>query len=227
MQVNSRKHILVVAAHPDDEALGCGGTLARHASEGDAVYAMFMTGGVGARRLKESRFERRKLADKAARILGMKESAYHNFPDNAMDCMPLLDVVQVIEKAVRILKPYIIYTHHAGDLNVDHGVTARAVMVSCRPLPGSSVEAIYGFEVLSSTEWAGPAAEDAFCPAHFVNIEKDFTVKMKALKAYASEMRDFPHARSYEAVEALATLRGTQIGVKKAEAFGVIRTVRK
>jgi LmbE family N-acetylglucosaminyl deacetylase len=227
MQTNRKKRILVVAAHPDDEVLGCGGTLARHAGEGDAVYALFMTDGVGARGSKDGRSERQELAAKASKVLGMKQTSYHNFPDNAMDCMPLLDVVKVIEKAVHTLKPHIIYTHHAGDLNVDHGVTARAVLASCRPLPDSSVEAIYGFEVLSSTEWAGPAPEGAFCPAHFVSIEKEFGAKMKALRAYAAEMREFPHARSYEAVEALTTLRGTQVGVKKAEAFSVMRTIRK
>jgi LmbE family N-acetylglucosaminyl deacetylase len=144
-----------------------------------------------------------------------------------MDAVPLLDVAKVVEQAVRRIRPQIIYTHHEGDLNVDHGVTARAVLTACRPLAASPVEAIYGFEILSSTEWAGPAAAHAFLPAHFVNIEREFRTKIKALAAYRREMRDFPHPRSAQAVEALAVWRGAQAGVKKAEAFSVVRTIRK
>ena len=220
------KRILAVAAHPDDEALGCGGTLARHAREGDEVYALFMTDGVGARGAGGAT-GRRKAAQEAAKALGIKKCVFNRFPDNAMDGMPLLDVVKAVEKTIRQVAPHIIYTHHGGDLNIDHAVTARAVLTACRPLPGAGVEAIYGFEVLSSTEWAGPAPGNAFCPAHFVDIDTDFAAKRKAVNAYSPEMRPFPHPRSPEAIAALAVLRGAQAGMKKAEAFTVIRTARK
>ncbi len=219
-----KKRVLVVAAHPDDEALGCGGTLARHAREKDEVYALFMTDGVGARGGSKGAKERAKAAAKAAKFMGLRDFMIGVFPDNSMDCAPFLEVVQFVEAAMREIKPQVIYTHHAGDLNIDHVLTSRAVLTACRPLPGSKIEAIYGFEVLSSTEWAGPAQDRAFCPAHFVNIEKDFSAKVKALKAYQVEMRDFPHPRSPQVIEALAVLRGSQAGFKKAEAFTVLRT---
>lgn len=222
-----KKRVLVIAAHSDDEALGCGGTLARHAREKDDVYALFMTDGVGARGDTKGAKARADAAHKAAKALGIKDIMMGSFPDNAMDCVPLLEIVQFVESAIRDIKPHVIYTHHAGDLNIDHVLTSRAVLTACRPLPGSKVEAIYGFEVLSSTEWAGPAAANAFCPAHFVNIEEDYAAKVKALKAYQMEMRTFPHPRSPQVVEALAVLRGSQAGVKRAEAFTVLRTITR
>lgn len=222
-----RERVLVIAAHPDDEALGCGGTIARHADSGDDVYALFMTDGVGARGAKQDKSARRKACDQAAKILGVKKTFHENFPDNAMDTVSLLSITKSIEKIIKQINPSVIYTHHAGDLNIDHGITARAVMTACRPVPGSNIKSIYGFEILSSTEWAAPSAANTFLPAHFVNIEKYFPAKMKALTSYAMEMRPFPHARSYESVEALGALRGTQAGFKKAEAFSVLRTIKK
>jgi LmbE family N-acetylglucosaminyl deacetylase len=218
--------VLVIAAHPDDEALGCGGTIARHVREGDKVSAVFMTDGVGARGSSDGAKERGKAADMAASILGFHSVTYYGFADNQLDGVPLLEVTKAIEKAVDEVSPQIIYTHHSGDLNIDHVITQKAVLTACRPMPGNQIEAIYGFEVLSSTEWAGPEESVAFRPAHFVNIASDFETKMNALESYDEEMRDFPHSRSYEAVKALATYRGAQVGVAKAEAFSVIRTLK-
>jgi LmbE family N-acetylglucosaminyl deacetylase len=227
MMKTMHEKILVIAAHPDDEALGCGGTMARHADEGDQVYALFMTDGVGARGKKQDKSSRRKACDKAGKILGIKKTFHENFPDNAMDTVALLNVTKSIEKIIKQINPSIIYTHHAGDLNIDHSIVAIAVMTACRPVPESNIKSIFGFEVLSSTEWNAPCAAKAFIPSHFVNIEEYFPVKMKALQSYGIEMRPFPHARSYESVEALVTSRGTQVGLKKAEAFSVLRTIKK
>ena len=148
-------------------------------------------------------------------------------PLDAMDTVALLDIVKAIEKVMHKINPHIIYTHHSGDLNIDHVRTARAVLTACRPLPGANIEALYGFEVLSSTEWAGPSSGHAFCPNHFVDISDDFATKMKSIDAYRLEMRTFPHPRSNEAIEAQAILRGAQAGVHKAEAFTTIRTIQK
>lgn len=223
--MSGKTRVLVVAAHPDDEALGCGGTLARHVREGDEVSALFMTDGVGARG-QGGEAERNEAALQALEALGIAEAAFGNFPDNGMDGVPLLEIVKFVEEGVTNVKPQIVYTHHHGDLNIDHQLTHKAVLTACRPMPGADVEAIYGFEVLSSTEWTAQTPENVFMPAHYVDISQDFEVKTAALKAYDGEMQDFPHARSYEAVEALATLRGAQIGVEKAEAFSVIRSIR-
>jgi LmbE family N-acetylglucosaminyl deacetylase len=211
--------VLVVAAHPDDELLGCGGTIARHAREGAKVHVLFMTDGVGARGSSVGEAARRKSAEAALKILGAEAPVFLNFPDNAMDGVVLLDIVKKVEETVARVKPTIVYAHHGGDLNVDHQATHRATMTACRPLPGSSVRAIYGFEVLSSTEWS----LTPFQPARFAGI--DIELKLKALREYHQEMREAPHARSYEAVKALAVVRGASAGLPAAEAFSVLRLV--
>ena len=141
-----------------------------------------------------------------------------------MDTVALLDIAQIVEGLIEQTKPDVIYTHHGGDLNIDHTLTHRAVMTACRAMPGSKIKAIYGFEVLSSTEWASPDQDAPFRPAHHVDITDFMDAKMKALKCYDAEMRPFPHSRSYEAVEALATLRGAQAGLKRAESFTILRS---
>ena len=221
------KNILTIAAHPDDEALGVAGTLARHAADGDSVHIVFLADGEGARGSKENLSQRREAAQKATDVISAKSVIFGDFPDNRMDTIPLLEIAQYVEKIIADIKPDIIYTHHAGDLNIDHRITHQAVLTACRPLPDSKIQSIYGFEVLSSTEWAGADQSQAFCPTHHVDITDYFDQKQTALRCYDAEMRDFPHARSYEAVEALATLRGAQVGLKKAESFTTIRTVQR
>jgi LmbE family N-acetylglucosaminyl deacetylase len=221
------KTILVIAAHPDDEALGAGGTLARHSEEGDSVHITFLADGEGARGNKDNLAQRRDAAEKAGKAMGAKAVGCYDFPDNRMDTLSLLDVTQQVEKIIADINPDIIYTHHAGDLNIDHRLTHQAVLTACRPGSGDKLEAVYAFEVLSSTEWSGPAKDAAFCPNHFVDISKTFDKKQKALSCYSEEMRKFPHPRSPEAVEALAIYRGAQSGFQKAEAFEVIRTFKR
>lgn len=222
---NERDAVLVVAAHPDDEALGCGATMARHAVSGDVVDVVFMTDGVAARGARSGRLARRKAAEKAAAILGVRKPHFFDFGDNQMDAVPLLKVVKKLEGLLARLRPRIIYTHHGGDLNVDHQVTCRAALTACRPLPGASVRAIYGFETLSSTEWGVPSQDEVFRPTRYVAAAAQFEKKLAALRCYEMEMRKFPHARSFEAVESLGILRGAQAGLVKAEAFFVLREI--
>lgn len=146
--------ILIVAAHTDDEALGCGGTIARHVADGDMAHAVFMADGVSSRPgAARDNLERRMAAAKQAHeILGLRRVEYLGLPDNRMDSLPLLDVVQALEAVVQAIAPQVIYTHHHGDLNIDHRSTHQAVMTACRPLSGSTIREIYSFEVLSSTE---------------------------------------------------------------------------
>ena len=143
------KSVLVVAAHTDDEALGCGGTIAKHVAQGDAVYAVFLADGVTSRSnaSEQELDERNSAAKQAHKTLGIKQSFMLGFPDNRMDVLPLLDIVQELERVVLELRPEVVYTHHLGDLNVDHRVTHNATLTACRPLPGSSVREIYSFEV--------------------------------------------------------------------------------
>jgi len=223
----ANRRVLVCAAHPDDEALGCGGTMARHGQWGDEVHVMFLADGVASRSgdgrdVDAELDERRAAANAAATILGANAPIFVAYPDQRLDAIPLLDVTQSIERVMGELKPDIVYTHHAGDLNGDHRIVAQAVLTASRPFPGQPVAAIYGFEVLSSTEWAF-GAQEAFRPSRFVSISGTLPQKLRALEAYRAEMRDYPHPRSLEAVEALARYRGATVGEQAAEAFTVFR----
>ena len=219
--------VIVIAAHPDDEVLGCGGSLARHVAQGDSVYLLFLADGVTSRDSSADSSLRNQAATKAAQILGVNAPRFLDFPDNRLDTIPLLDVVQAVEEVINELAPEIIYTHHGGDLNIDHGITHKAVMTACRPIPGHSVKSIYGFEVLSSTEWGSPEQNMPFVPVHFVSIEDFLNDKLEALNCYSEEMRPFPNARSLESVEHLARLRGSQVGLRAVEAFTVLRQIEK
>jgi LmbE family N-acetylglucosaminyl deacetylase len=218
--------VLAVVAHPDDEVLGAGGTLARHAAQGDQVHLVFLTDGTGARGANQRVVARRAQAARtAASLLGAGEPSFFQFPDNRLDQIDLLDIIQAIEPAIAKLSPSTIYTHHPGDLNIDHVRCHRAVLTACRPMSSSSVRRIYGMEIPSSTEWSAPEAANAFLPTRFVDISATADTKRRALQAYAEEMRPFPHPRSTEAVAALATWRGASVGLKAAEAFTVIREI--
>jgi LmbE family N-acetylglucosaminyl deacetylase len=221
------KTVLVVAAHADDEALGCGGTIARHVEEGDAVHLVLMADGVHSRsESSETDLARRIEASKRAQsILGASSSQSLELPDNKMDSVPLLEIVQKLEPILAEIQPSVIYTHHHGDLNVDHRLTYAAVMTVCRPVPDLSVREIYGFEVLSSTEWSTQQTSP-FLPDYFVDITQQLRTKLDALEAYAEEMRKLPHSRSMSHAEVLAHHRGYSVGVDAAEAFEVYRIIR-
>lgn len=223
------KKVLILAAHADDEILGCGGTMAKHSDQGDEVSVLFLTNGVGAR--GEGDFSsqnidfRDQAAEKALAIVGAKLLDRLDFPDNAIDSVPRIKVIRAVENVISIYRPDIIYTHHAGDLNVDHRRALEAVMTACRPQPGSLVSKIYSFEVASSSGWQGETLFNPFVPNHYVEITEQLDRKMKALRAYEEEMRVFPHARSIEALQHLARWRGSQVGVAAAEAFVVERQI--
>jgi LmbE family N-acetylglucosaminyl deacetylase len=229
----SGTHVLIVAAHPDDEALGCGGAIARHVAENERVNILFLAEGGTARypsadlNAAISDIEaREEAARKAAKVLGAQLPVFIRNPDNRLDTVPLIDLAKSIEKTVSELKPAIIYTHHGGDLNVDHRRVHEAVLTACRPMDGHPVKAIYAFEVCSSTEWALSNAFAPFRPNHFVDIAPHLDRKLAALECHAMEMRPFPHPRSYDAVKALAQFRGAMCGCLAAEAFEVVRQVR-
>ena len=221
-----KKKIIVVAAHPDDEVLGCGGTIVKHVAQGDIVHWVFMSDGVSSR-LDSSKVQlnRRLKASKSVQsLLGISSTHYLNLPDNSMDSVPLLEIVQKLEPIINKIKPSVIYTHGYGDLNIDHQLTHAAVMTACRPVPDSTVREIYGFEVISSTEWTAPQ-KSSFAPTLFVNITRFLTTKTRALKLYKEEMRSSPHSRSLKHVKVLAEHRGHTIGVNMAEAFEVYRII--
>lgn len=216
--------VVVIAAHPDDEVLGCGGTMALHARRGDAVHVLFLADGETSRGAGAPA-HRNAAAAAAARVLGARPPVLLGLPDNKLDALPLLDVVQRVEAELARIRPQVVYTHHGADLNIDHAITHRAVLTACRPLPGATVEAIHAFEVPSSSEWAPAQQGPAFAPNHFVDIAGIAAVKHEALRCYDAELRPFPHPRSYEAVEALAKWRGASAGLPLAEAFQTVRVL--
>jgi len=218
--------ILVVAAHPDDEALGCGGVIARHISLGEHVFVLFMTDGESSRNvstdLNKKISNRNESAKKALKILGVTDHKFLDFPDNKMDTVPLLEIAKAIEEVVGEFKPNIIYTHFRNDLNIDHQITNQAVLTAARPQPNCCVKKILSFEILSSSEWNSYSISQ-FQPQYVVDISDFWEKKEKAINCYHDELRSFPHSRSVKALESLATLRGATNGIEKAEAFFVER----
>lgn len=224
--------ILVIAAHPDDEVLGCGGAIARHVRQGDRVAVVILAEGVTSRSASRNpELDGKELqaiatmARHANEILGVQDLTLHGLPDNRMDSLDLLDVVKVIEQHLDRLHPDVVYTHHGGDVNVDHRVVYQAVVTACRPQPGHSVKTLLSFEVPSSTEWQPPLLGPSFAPNWFADITDTLSVKLKALSAYESEMRDWPHPRSLKAIEHLACWRGAMVGREAAEAFMLARHI--
>jgi len=224
--------ILVIAAHPDDEILGCGGTIARLVQEGQIAVAVILGEGV------TSRYEStdpsvqskiRKLHAKSAdsaKTVGIEQVVWHNLPDNKFDTLPLLSVVKIIEQEISKFKPDMIFTHHGGDLNIDHSVVFRAVLTATRPAGITQVKDIYCFEIPSSTEWAFSSLEPVWKPNVFFDISNTLEVKIKALKSYSNEMRKPPHPRSYKNIRDMAYSWGATIGTKAAEAFQVVRSIK-
>jgi len=228
--MSEKASVLVVAAHPDDEVLGCGGTIARHRKQGDVVSILIMADGVGSRaenaESSTAASERQQCARRANTILGVDDLTLLSYPDNRMDSVALLDIVQDIEREMERSKPSIVYTHHAGDVNIDHRRVHDAVIAACRPLSVCSVRQLLFFETPSSTEWSSPASRPIFAPNWFVDISNDLVLKLEALAAYGPELRDFPHPRSLAAVEYLARWRGASAGLAAAEAFELGRLIR-
>ena len=227
--------VLVVAAHPDDEVLGCGGTIVRRAQDGDEVHIAFLGEGITSRcsrrddndsELSELVRELKTCSERVASLLGARSLEMLGLPDNRFDSIPLLDVVKIVEGLVESLNPDVIYTHHGGDLNVDHLVTFRAVLTATRPIGPEAVGEIYSFEVPSSTEWAFQRFEPAFRPNVFVNINESLAAKVEGMSLYESEARPFPHPRSPEALRAIARRWGSVVGLEAAEAFELVRAIR-
>ena len=228
-----QRRILIVAAHPDDEVLGCGGTVPILANAGHEVHLTILGEGV------TSRFPTREEADpsqledlqaqsrEVAKLLGAKTVELHGLPDNRFDTLPLLDVVKIVEETVERLRPETVYVHHEGDLNVDHQVANRAVLTATRPMPGSPVEDVYAFEVPSSTEWNFNRSGTVFRPNVFQDISETLDLKIRALSTYAGEVRVFPHPRSEESIQAIAHRWGSVAGCAAAEAFELLRAVRR
>ena len=223
--------ILVVAAHPDDEVLGCGASMAKWSNAGIEVNVLIMAEGATSRdnvRNREKRIDELSVLAKSARsagkILGVSSVQLLDFPDNRMDSVDRLEVIKAVEEHIKLLKPVTVVTHHSGDLNIDHRIIHEAVVTACRPNPGNRVRRLLSFEINSSTEWQ-PDSVSSFQPSWFEDVSGSISRKLQALEAYSIEIRPWPHSRSLKAVEHLARWRGSTVGTEAAEAFMLLREV--
>ena len=224
-------NILIVAAHPDDEVLGCGGTMARYAEDHE-VHVLILGEGLTSRLDDRERAEVEPLeqlradATKASQLLGVSSIEFGGLPDNQFDQVPLLQIIKMLESKIRTVQPGAIYTHHSGDLNVDHGLTCRAVLTATRPGIGHPVQDVFSCEIRSSTEWAFQQVTPIFRPNVFVDISATIGTKIEAMECYVTESRPSPHPRSPESLRATAKYWGSVIGREYAEAFALIRSLR-
>ena len=229
--MNDKKSILIVAAHPDDEVLGCGGTIARLAQEGNEIYIALLGEGISSRSSVRDKADKESIrilhqqSHEVTRLLGAKDLFLYSLPDNRFDTVPLLDIVKIIEKLIEKINPADIYTHHAGDLNIDHVITNRAILTATRLIEGCRIKEVLTFEVPSSTEWSFGQYQSVFNPNQFVDIRETLEIKIEAMKMYKSEIRSFPHPRSIDAIQALARWRGSIVGIEAAEGFEIVRKI--
>jgi LmbE family N-acetylglucosaminyl deacetylase len=216
----SNEKVLVVAAHPDDETLGMGGTIHKLSLLGSRVRVVFLSDGVSSREeIRESLEIRRTAAVDALKILNCSDVYFYDYPDNSMDTVPFIEIVKTIEQIISEFGPSVLFTHFPHDLNVDHRITAQACLVAARPKAKCKINSLFFFEVQSSTEWN--FGDSQFTPNMFVDISNSFELKMEALRQYRAEIEANPEARSFAGIEARCSIRGATVGVSKAEAFQI------
>lgn len=220
-----KNRILIVVAHPDDEVLGIGGTALNHTRKGDEVYCLILGEGLTARDKQGKTDELHENCREAGKIIGFRGLFFCKFPDNRFDSIPLLNIVKEIERYIGKIKPNIVYTHHGGDVNVDHQRTYNAVITACRPCNKDGPKEIYSFETPSSTEWQLDNTK-VFVPTVFEDIEDVIEEKINAIRKYTSELRKYPHPRSEEGIKILASYRGLQSNLRFAEGLRIERMIR-
>ena len=218
-------NILVIAPHPDDEVLGCGGTIRKLSSQVKNVYVLIMTRGKEGMYPEEKIVNIRREALAAHQHLGVRETRFLDFPAPELDLISISELALAIYNVISEFQSDTIYLPHHGDIHHDHKAVFNAGLVATRPMKGNPVRAIYSYETLSETEWASPIPSDAFIPTRYVNITNTFAAKLEAIKYFKSQLRDFPNSRSLESIEALAKFRGSSVGITHAEAFMTIRVI--
>lgn len=233
--MKSKENILVIAAHPDDEVIGMGGTIAKKAIEGHDIFVVIFATGIAARysnpnkqkdKIEIEINDLRKEAEKSVSILKIKKIFFLDFSDNRLDTIPKMDITFKLKEIIEIVKPQIVYTHHFGDYNWDHRIAFDVSLMACRPNVGDVFpKQIYSYEVLSSTERSFQNNFNVFTPNVFENIKDTIELKKRALQCYRTELRKYPHPRSPEALEYLARKRGNEVGLEFAEAFQLIRKI--
>lgn len=225
---------MIVVAHPDDELLGLGASMHRLIREyGVLTHVVILGEGITSRadvrdteKWKRELEQHRKNIQLAQKAIGYHTVSIHDFPDNRFDTVALLDIIKVIEREKKIFEPNIIFTHHGGDVNIDHQRTFEAVVTACRPMAEEKVKTIITFETPSGTEWRASTDPRHFIPNLFISVSKEnVEAKVKGMESYEFEKRDYPHPRSPEALSIQAKRWGVAIGKTYAEAFCIVRTI--
>jgi len=220
-----RTRVVVIAAHPDDELLGAGGTLARHVMDGDEVHAIIVADGASSRYPDELVSTLEKQARRAAEVIGCTSLQFLSLPDQRLDTVPLIELTQRLEGVLDELEPGTVYTHFPEDVNADHRLVSRCAWTACRPYARPQLRKFAVFETPSSTEWAWPMPGTEFRPNLFVDVTDTLETKIAAMECYATELRDYPHPRSSQALMEHAAYWGSRIGRLAAEPFVVLREV--
>ncbi len=228
------KKIIIIVAHPDDEILGLGGTMNKLINEYDVETRVVILGeGITSRSNKRDLNKWKKELEthkenifEAARCIGYHDVKTYDFPDNRFDSVDILDIIKIIEKEIEEFCPNVIFTHHIGDLNVDHQVTFQAVVTATRPVTDEIVKTIISFETPSGTEWIPSTDLRKFIPnIHFEISKANLKSKIKAMESYNYEKRKYPHPRSPESLKILAEYRGINVGLELAESFCLVRNI--
>lgn len=215
----------MVAPHADDEVLGAGGTIARHIGQGDEVHVCIVTVGHPSMYPQELLDEIRRETMAAHEYLGVTNTIFLELPAVMLNQIPVPELNKRVYDVIDELRPTVVLIPHFGDMHLDHGIVSRSVMVGVRPINGHRVLEVYSYETLSETEWNIPHSRNAFMPNTFVDISDYLETKIEAMRCIRTQLRSFPHPRSLEAIESLARLRGSTIGVDAAEAFCLIRRI--
>jgi N-acetylglucosamine malate deacetylase 1 len=218
--------VLNIAAHPDDELLGQGGTVARHARAGDRVTSVIVCDGSAVRYGKDVVHEIEAASREAAKVLGVTDLRMLGLPEQGLDTLSLIEINQKIEALIEDVRPEIVYTHGPSDINRDHRAILEAVLVATRPFSAPSVREVWLYETASSTEWGGPPLLPPFEPQMFVDITETLELKVRALECYKREVRPWPHPRSAEGIRARARYFGSLAGFQAAEPFRLVRLLR-
>lgn len=219
------KQVLVVAPHPDDEVLGCGGAIARHTDCGDDVHILVVTRADPELYPDDDEDDFRQEVKAAHHLLGVASTTYLDFPAPRLDTIAGYRLADAIAQVIRQVQPHTIYLPHHGDLHTDHQRVYQATLVASRPINGCSVRQLLCYETLSETDWSPTRADSVFIPSVFIDIEHHLATKLKAMACYSTELKPFPHPRSLDALEALARVRGATAGLAAAEAFAVVRQI--
>ena len=224
--------VLIIASHPDDEVLGCGGLISKQKKRGSDVRILFLGEGSSCRfdniEDKEAIAAikyRQTCAKKALEFLGIKEYYFNDLPCGRFDTIPIIEINKLIEKKIEEFRPDSVFTHSLNDANSDHRITFQSTLMSTRPGALNSVKSVFSYEVLSSSEWN---FSSSFLPNYFLELEEDdLTTKIEAMKFYDTETKPYPFPRSSEGIKTQAMMRGMQGGFKLAEAFQLIRKLKK